>query len=61
MAKHMINDKCIFCDHCITVCPADALVKGYPIYYIDQERCEQCGECFGVCSHNAVDVIESAK
>lgn len=58
MAKYVINDKCVFCDTCITVCPSGAIVKGYPLYYIDQDKCQQCGECYEVCSRGAIDLIE---
>jgi ferredoxin len=58
MITYVINDKCVFCDSCISVCPAEAIKKGYPLYYIDQEKCQQCGECAQVCGFGAIDTIE---
>ncbi|MDW7649708.1 MAG: 4Fe-4S binding protein [Bacillota bacterium] len=49
-----ITEKCRFCDTCISVCPADAIKKSYPIYRIDQQQCQKCGHCVAVCANHAI-------
>ncbi|UCC49665.1 MAG: YfhL family 4Fe-4S dicluster ferredoxin [Gemmatimonadota bacterium] len=55
----MINNDCIDCGACVTVCPNDAINEGaatdVPVYWIDAERCTECvgaheeRQCIEVC------------
>ncbi len=55
----MINNDCIDCGACVTVCPNDAINEGaatdVPVYRIDAERCTECvgaheeRQCIEVC------------
>lgn len=46
---YIINDECIMCDLCIAECPEDAITAGDPIYSINPETCNDCGDCADVC------------
>jgi UDP-glucose 4-epimerase len=61
-----INENCIACGECHTVCPVSAIetIDGFSV--IDQDRCKGCGLCVSICPENApqlhmddsTDVIE---
>lgn len=57
----MINDNCIGCNACPSVCPNEAITEDEPIFTIHPQRCSECigetGEpqCMEVCP---VDCIE---
>jgi UDP-glucose 4-epimerase len=61
-----INENCIACGECHTVCPMSAInmIDGFSV--IDQDRCKGCGRCVSICPENApqlhlddsTDVIE---
>ncbi|WP_449241270.1 DUF362 domain-containing protein [Desulfoscipio gibsoniae] len=54
---YIITDKCRFCDTCITVCPAEAIERTYPIYRINRSLCIECGVCKENCSFDAIIFI----
>ncbi len=53
-----INEKCISCNKCYTVCSFNAIKKSEKkndIYSIIHEFCDDCGMCIRVCPKNAID------
>lgn len=50
-----INDHCIECGACESVCTFKAITAGTP-YKISGERCDECGNCYEVCPANAIDL-----
>ncbi len=57
----LINDVCISCDLCITVCPNKAISKDDDdVYTIDPKLCTECvghhalSQCVKVCSVRAI-------
>ena len=51
---YVINDNCIACGTCQTVCPTDSISAGDPIYVIDPDTCIDCGSCAQVCPSDAI-------
>jgi ferredoxin len=45
----IITDECIMCDLCVAECPENAIVAGDPLYEIDPNLCNDCGNCAEVC------------
>lgn len=51
------TEKCVECDICADVCPADAIsVNGKA--EIDHKKCTGCGACVDECSQDAISLIE---
>jgi ferredoxin len=46
---YFISDECIMCDLCVAECPENAISAGDPIYVINPDICNDCGECADVC------------
>ena len=46
---HHITEECIMCDVCVDVCPKNAIKPGDPLYQIDPNLCDDCGDCTKVC------------
>ena len=51
---YVIDDNCIMCGTCQTVCPTDAISAGDPKYVIDPDVCIDCGSCAQVCPSDAI-------
>lgn len=51
---YFINNSCIGCGKCQSVCPQNCIVKGKP-YFVEQEHCLHCGNCLNVCPVGAVE------
>ena len=57
-------EKCIGCNACIRVCPADEAnktveyEKGMFVTSVNTSKCIACGECLKVCTHGARDYID---
>ena len=51
---HQINDDCVACGACESVCAVEAISEGDPIYKIDESKCTDCGECAEVCPNDAI-------
>lgn len=51
------KDKCIGCQGCRSVCPAQCISKEVP-REIDRSRCLHCGNCFRICPVKAVQKLE---
>lgn len=46
---YKINDGCIACGSCASVCPADAISEAGDKYEINPDLCLDCGACEGQC------------
>ena len=51
---YVIDDNCIACGTCQSVCPTDSISAGDPIYVIDPDTCIDCGSCAQVCPSDAI-------
>ncbi len=51
---HVINDDCVMCGSCVSVCPVEAISEGDPKYKIDAGKCTDCGTCVDTCPSNAI-------
>lgn len=51
-----INSNCTRCGRCHP-CPDGAISQTSPYYTIDPEACTSCGDCYGRCRNNAIDII----
>lgn len=51
---HVINDDCVCCGACASVCPHNAISDGSPKYIIDPKTCVDCGDCVGACPTGAI-------
>jgi NAD-dependent dihydropyrimidine dehydrogenase PreA subunit len=51
----ILEDKCIECGHCITLCPVNAIYfeKDYSIG-LDEQKCIQCDSCLDACPTRAI-------
>ena len=49
-----IQDACIGCGSCLTVCPQNCISTGSIPFGIEQEHCLHCGNCMKVCPVGAV-------
>lgn len=57
MAYH-INEKCICCGLCATMCPVECISPGDEQYVIDEKKCTHCGACADVCHKDAPNPME---
>jgi UDP-glucose 4-epimerase len=61
-----INQDCVACGDCHTVCPVNAIHFQGSLSVIDQDRCKGCGVCAAICPEGAprlfldesIDVVE---
>ena len=50
-----INDRCINCGHCITLCPVDAIYPESDLSVkVEDAKCIQCGRCVDACPVRAI-------
>jgi ferredoxin len=54
-----INDRCISCGHCITLCPVEALYRDELelTVRVDADKCIQCGRCVDACPMRAIILL----
>ena len=52
---YFINDKCIHCFQCLSVCPQSCIDINEKSAYIRQENCLHCGNCFDICPASAIE------
>ncbi len=55
-ALKILDDVCIGCTHCMSVCPTQAIRVENGIARIIDNRCIDCGECYKVCPVSAIIV-----
>lgn len=51
---HKINEECIACGACASICPEEAIIEGDELYKIDSAKCSDCGECVDTCPVGAI-------
>ena len=50
-----VNEKCVSCGHCVTLCPTKALTLDEShTLKVDGENCVQCGRCVDACPMRAI-------
>lgn len=52
---YFINENCIGCGSCISVCPQNCIQLKETTAFIHQNNCLHCGGCMNVCPVNAVE------
>jgi ferredoxin len=50
-----INNKCIGCGACSSICPVGAIKMENNKAVIDQNKCVKCGMCKNVCPVSAIE------
>lgn len=55
-ALKIIEDICIGCSHCMTVCPTEAIRVKQGKAKLFEDRCVDCGQCYHHCPVNAIRV-----
>jgi len=55
--KAYINQNCIRCNKCESICPQKAINN----YYISQIKCIGCARCKSICPHEAIEIHSNAK
>lgn len=51
---YKINNECVKCGACASVCPVGAISEGDSQYIIDPDLCIDCGACAEVCPVGAI-------
>lgn len=51
---YFVNDNCIGCGKCISVCPQKCIDSTVQPFKINQNHCLHCGNCFRACPVNAI-------
>ncbi len=51
---YFINDACIGCGNCASVCPQKCIITDEIPFVIEQDHCLHCGNCMAVCPAKAV-------
>ena len=49
------SSKCVKCNACVRICPAQAMTMGKDKVEIDYEKCIRCFCCHELCPHEAMD------
>ncbi len=52
--KALINEKCIQCGACVTVCPTSAISNEQGSHTINNPKCIGCGNCESICPAQAI-------
>ncbi len=52
-----IGSRCIGCDHCLSLCPDDALSRSIKGIEINRKRCSGCGTCAETCPATAMELL----
>jgi len=57
LIQYSINDNCTGCRACVKACPEGAISgEKKEKHTLDSSKCIQCGICFSVCRHEAIEV-----
>ncbi|MFV0625800.1 MAG: indolepyruvate ferredoxin oxidoreductase subunit alpha [Alphaproteobacteria bacterium] len=57
----IVNDSCIKCKTCVSVCPVSAFHEGDDMVVINPEICISCGVCISECPVGAIAPEEEAE
>ncbi|MBI5013944.1 MAG: DUF362 domain-containing protein [Deltaproteobacteria bacterium] len=49
-------EKCILCQDCMNVCPAECITFPDDVYTVDKKKCWRCGRCARICPVEAISV-----
>ena len=52
----VVEEECISCAACEGECPKRAISMIDDIANIDQDKCEECGDCIDICPTEAIVV-----
>ncbi|MGC8849296.1 MAG: 4Fe-4S binding protein [Candidatus Bathyarchaeia archaeon] len=54
-----VNERCMSCGHCITLCPVDALYRDEldQTVRVKADECIQCGRCVDACPMRAITLL----
>ena len=55
MGGYFINERCIGCDECISLCPQNCIAMKDGQAVIQQTPCLHCGNCYVVCPVKAIE------
>lgn len=62
MLKNLeINNTCISCDSCRTICPENSIITDGKNYAIDTWSCITCGLCLEVCPSDSIKEVTSKR
>jgi len=54
-----LNDRCISCGHCITLCPVEAIYSEPDLTVkVEEAKCIQCGRCVDACPVRAIELAK---
>lgn len=54
-----INNKCVYCNACLKICPTHSIIKNINGFYIILDySCVECFLCFYVCPVKAIEVYK---
>lgn len=56
----VVNDSCILCKTCVSVCPVGAFHEGEAMVVVDPDKCIDCGICIGECPQSAIKPADEA-
>jgi electron transfer flavoprotein alpha subunit len=55
---NVIDEKCVGCTLCTTVCPFGAIEMNEQLAVIDLNKCTVCGACVEACNFEAISILE---
>ena len=56
----VVNDSCIKCKVCASVCPVDAFHEAETQLVVDPDTCIDCGVCISECPQGAISTSDEA-
>lgn len=56
LKPEVIEGKCNFCQRCLQLCPAKAIIEKKNRAFIKKEICLGCGECISSCPYDSIEV-----
>jgi len=51
---YIIENECIGCGICASLCPENAIMMDFRKAHIDTKRCTECGSCISICPRGAI-------
>ncbi|ADG13943.1 4Fe-4S ferredoxin iron-sulfur binding domain protein [Methanocaldococcus infernus ME] len=58
---YVIKDRCVLCNLCKEVCPANCIFDGEESVEINKEKCMFCGRCVKVCPTKAIKLVRKVR